>query len=277
MGGRGRAPGATGHVTRVEIYRPFGEVIERSRAALKARIPGKHPSLTKEQYVKWGMESGIHLDTIGPVCRAADDLGWVLMFRGLREMAKEHAGSFDTLPKPMEIKIKCDDDSGLVCCNEAQLKAAIDKGDVVRTYAESQKLKVIKKAVYCKDGQMKEKEVLVNERNQGFYSDMDLFAVIDIKNGDRIMMGSGREEHEPVAQVYRAQLDKLINELTGLGPEFNLIQHGADYDWADRKGGMKDEPIAIFIPFGAMLIIKTIREAEEFMLEVQRQARAYAT
>lgn len=277
MTGSGRAPGATGHDTKVEIYRPFGEVIERSRAGMKGRSPGKHPRLTMTQYVDWANASGIHPDTVGPVCRAANDLGWVLMFRSLREMAKEHAGSHDTLPKPMEIKVKCDDESGLVCCTEAELEAAKKPGGKIDPhFAETQGLKVVKRSVLCKGGVSREKNVLVNSKGQGYYSDMDLFAVVDVMNGDRIMMGSGRQEHEGVAQVYRAKLDSLINVLKERGTEYNLIQHGADYDWADRGDvKMKDEDIAIFIPFAPMMIVKTVRDTELMVMEIQRQAKQY--
>jgi hypothetical protein len=266
-----RTPSAQGHDSRIQTYRPFRDVIDAARWTLAAgRAPGR---LTKDQYRGWCLQSGIHADTLGAVYRAAAELGWVLMFRGLRDMAKEHAGEYSVLPKPMEIKIKCDQESGLVCCTEAELADAIDHGKVVRTYAETQKLKVARTAVRCKDGQTREKNLLVNAQGQGFYSDMDLFAVLDLWNGERIMMGTGEAKDEAIGSANRTKLDQLINILTPLGAQYDLIQHGSEYDWPGHKPA--DETIAAFVPFGPMLVINSEKEAVEFMLEIQRQANGY--
>jgi hypothetical protein len=156
---------------------------------------------------------------------AAFACNWHILVRPIKPAAWHHVGRGDALPKPPEIKSKTDARTGLVRMDRERLASAITWGEIDESYAKLVGLTVDSHGF------------LVNRRGQRYYSDVDLYDVIDGATGRQVNLGRGTnplEGHEA-----RTALDALVNELHGSGAPFRVIQHGAHRQWV--KGG--DSPL----------------------------------
>jgi hypothetical protein len=218
------------------------------------------PPMSLGQLSDYARRSGIHPDHLGPCRRAAAQLKWVILFRTIKQSAMDHAGDFDKLPKPMEIKVKCDPDTGMVMFKtRAEMELAIARGDIDSHYAKREGLTVDKF------------HFLVNKKGLRFYSDMDLFDVYDAETGEQIDLGDGRNENADHAQQ-RMRLDRLINVCHSLGAANVQIQHGAERQW--YKHNPRDEQVTAFTPNGNIYVLSDLQEIEDFLEKVRSRSFA---
>jgi hypothetical protein len=191
-------------------------------------------------------KSGIHPDVLGPCRRAAARLNWIIMFRPIKRSAMFHVGEFDKLPKPMAVKVKADPQTGLVRLQgEKDFQQVLKNEDegIDPVYAEKNGLKL--------DAQ----GFLVNNKGQRFFSDMDLYEVLDGDTGRQVRLGSGASAMQGLKN--RRELDILINILRPLGTDFALVQHGPQRQWVEHDPSQPNkEPITAFCPDGEILIIE---------------------
>jgi hypothetical protein len=213
------------------------------------------PRLDVPQIAQLANQSGIHPDVLGPCRRAAARLNWIIMFRPVKPSAMFHVGDFDKLPKPMPIKAKADPQTGLVKLQgEKDFQQSLKDGRIDPSYAEKQGLKLTAEGF------------LVNNKGQRFFSDMDLYEVLDGDTGRQVRLGSGASATQGLSN--RRELDILINILRRLGTDFALIQHGPERQWIKHDRSQPNtEPITAFCPDGEILIIPP-HAVERFMQTV---------
>ena len=105
-------------------------------------------------------------------------LNWIIMFRPVKPSAMFHVGDFDKLPKPMAIKAKADPQTGLVKLQgEKDFQQSLKDAASMRAMRKSRGLKLTAEGS------------LVNNKGQRFFSDMDLYEVLDGGNGP-VRLGS---------------------------------------------------------------------------------------
>jgi hypothetical protein len=211
--------------------------------------------------------TGIHPDVLGPCRRTAAKLGLVIMFRAIKPAAMEYVGQKNMLPKPPALKVKCHDQLGVIAYSgpdkEAKFKSDVMTGLITPGFKEAQGLHLdLDGTAAAQLGIRPPPDValLVDRQGRAFFSDMDLFQVLDAEQGAPVDLGSGGTDDR--AGPERAQLDAHLNILTAVGIEFALIQHGAERQWV--KHTPKDERIAAFGPDGAIWTFETYAAATEF-------------
>jgi hypothetical protein len=231
----------------------------------------KLPRLPLKEISGLATQSGVHPDVLGPCRRAAASLKWLVMVRPIKVAAMCLVGEYNKLPKPMAIKAKCNKITGMVMFeNEAALEAFINCNDIQRSYATVNGLRLAEKP---KELRLKNLYYLVNDKGQCFFSDMDLYEVLDSRTGDQITLGSGNVKLPNEGAGGRAELDKLINILKDRGTDFNLIQHGPQRQWEKHViGTPSEEAIATFCPDGEVLIIPG-GQVEPFIAQFKEIAR----
>jgi hypothetical protein len=211
--------------------------------------------------------SGIHPDVLGPCRRTAAKLGLVIMFRAIKPAAMEYVGQDNMLPKPPAVKVKCHEQLGLVAYTgpdkEAKFQNDLMSGQITVAFKDQQGLHLdLDGTAAAQLGIRTPPDValLVDRQGRAFFSDMDLFQVLDAEHGAPVDLGSGTADDR--AGPERAQLDAHLNILAALGIEFALIQHGADRQWV--KHTPKDERVVAFGPDGAIWTFETYASATEF-------------
>jgi hypothetical protein len=211
--------------------------------------------------------TGIHPDVLGPCRRTAAKLGLVIMFRAIKPAAMEYIGQYNMLPKPPALKVKCHEQLGVVAYSgtdrEAQFDNDVMQGRIAVAFKESQGLHLDLDGTAAAQLGMRpppDVALLVDRQGRAFFSDMDLFQVLDADHGAPVDLGSGGADDR--AGPERAQLDAHLNILVALGIEFALIQHGAERQWV--KHTPKDERIVAFGPDGAIWTFETYAAATEF-------------
>lgn len=208
------------------------------------------PRLSLPEISALSKAAGIHSDVLGPCRRGAAKLNWYLMFRPIKPSAMFHVGDFDKLPKPEEIKTKVDAKSGMIRYgSEREFTADQANGNIDRHYAERHGLKL--------DSQ----GFLINNKGQRFFSDMDLYDVLDGSTGRQVRLGSGGSKQQGIKN--RRALDTLINIMRPLGTAFALIQHGPDRQWVEHEP--RNEPITVFCPDGNVFVLKDDSEVHMFV------------
>jgi hypothetical protein len=215
----------------------------------------KLPRLPLKEISSLATESGVHPDVLGPCRRAAAKLNWLIMVRPIKVAAMCLVGEYSKLPKPMAIKAKCNKVTGMVMFkDQAALDASINCNDIQRSYATVNGLRLAEKP---KEIQLKNLYYLVNNKGQCFFSDMDLYEVLDSRTGEQITLGSGNVKLPNEGAGERAELDTLINILRDRGTDFNLIQHGPQRQWEKHEVGTpSEEAITTFCPDGEVFIIQ---------------------
>jgi hypothetical protein len=202
------------------------------------------PRLDVRQVAQLANQSGIHPDVLGPCRRAAARLNWIIMFRPIKRSAMFYVGDFDKLPKPVAIKAKADSKTGLVVLQgEKDFQQSLHDGRIDPSYAKKYGLKLDSEGF------------LVNNKGQRFFSDMDLYEVLDGDTGRQVRLGSGALAMQGIRN--RRELDILINILRPLGTDFALIQHGPERQWIKHDRSQPNtEPITAFCPDGEILIVE---------------------
>ncbi len=233
--------------------------------------PRDLPRLAISQISGLAAQSGIHPDVLGPVRRAAARLNWLIMVRPIKLAAMCRVGEYNKLPKPMAIKAKCHPVTGMVMFeNQAALEASINCNDIQRSYASVNGLKLSEET---KDINLKKLHFLENARGQRFFSDMDLYEVLDAGTGEPVTLGSGNANRPHEGADARTELDGLINILRDHGADFKLIQHGPQRQWEKHQiGTSSQEDIATFCPDGAVLVITSFL-VEPFITQFKDIAR----
>jgi hypothetical protein len=217
------------------------------------------PRLAVNEIATLSLASGIHPDVLGPCRRAAAKLNWYLLFRPIKTAAAFHVGDFDKLPKPVEIKTKADAESGMIRFNSAKgLEAAVACGDIDGAYAAKHGLWVDAEGF------------LRNNKGQRYFSDMDLYDVLDGDTGRQIPFGDGASPTGGVKN--RRELDILINALRPLGTSFALIQHGPDRQWV--RHSERNEHITAFCPNGNVFVLRGTSEVAAFIATAQTRRPA---
>jgi hypothetical protein len=236
-----------------------------------SRAPRKVPQLVISQISGLATQSGIHPDVLGPVRRAAAKLNWLIMVRPIKAAAMCLVGEYNKLPKPIAIKAKCHPVTGMVMFEDATaLEASINCNDIQRNYATVNGLKL---SEGIKEINLKKLRFLENDRGQRFFSDMDLYEVIDAGTGEPVTLGSGNVNLPNEGAAARGELDSLINVLRDHGADFNLIQHGPQRQWEKHQiGTSSQEDIATFCPDGEVLMITSFL-VEPFITQFKDIAR----
>lgn len=215
--------------------------------------------------------TGIHPDVLGPCRRTAAKLGLVIMFRAIKPAAMEYVGQYNMLPKPPGLKVKCHDQLGVVAYSgpdkEAKFQNDVMRGLITTTFKDQQGLHLDLDGTAATQLGIRpplDVALLVDRQGRAFFSDMDLFQVLDADHGAPVDLGSGTADDR--AGPERAQLDAHLNILTALGIEFALIQHGAERQWV--KHTPKDERVVAFGPDGAVWTFETYATATEFEQQI---------
>lgn len=217
--------------------------------------------------------TGIHPDVIGPCRRTAKKLAWILMFREIKREAMQYVGQVNMLPKPEGMKRKTLPKVGVVAYSGSRDEKEDEfKADLAKTpddywidpaFAASAGLKIdfdgtaaSKAGVRLPEGT----SMLVDAQGRGFFSDMDLFQVLDGNTGALVELGDGARSTAGHAER-RTTLDAGINILRAVGVELcgikdqdmekhALIQHGAARQWSENRP--TDEVVAAVTPDGAV-------------------------
>ena len=213
------------------------------------------PRLQAREIGDLASRSGIHPDILGPCRRAAARLNWVLMFRPIKVAAMHHVGEFTKLPKPMEIKAKADFETGLVkLTNQADFEQALTDGRIDPEYARRNGLTLDRE------------NFLINAKGQKFFSDMDLYEVLNGTSGRQVHLGAGESATQGLGN--RRELDTLINLLRPMGTDFALIQHGPERQWIKHDHTKPNsEPVTAFCPDGTVLVLAP-HEVDDFIRQV---------
>jgi hypothetical protein len=220
--------------------------------AYDVRLPYR---LSLTEIAALARHTGIHPDVLGPCRRTAAKLGWVLMFRAIKPAAMEYVGQYNMLPKPPALKVKCHEQLGVIAYSgpdkEAQYQNDVRAGKIDGVYNQRQGLHLDMDGTAAGLLGIRpppDTVLLVDREGRGFYSDMDMFQVLDARAGKPVSLGSGGPDDR--AGPERARLDSYLNILASLGIEFGLIQHGAERQWSQHAP--KNERVAAFGPDGAI-------------------------
>lgn len=216
-------------------------------------------------------QSGIHPDVLGPLRRAAAKLNWVVMVRPIKTAAMCLVGEFGKLPKPMEVKAKCNAETGMVMLEGPEdLQLALTDGRIDQTYARVNGLRLSEGS---ENIQGKQLCYLENTHGQRYFSDMDLYEVLDATSGDQVRLGSGCPTLPNEGAEGRAALDEMINILRELGTDFALIQHGPERQWIKHDhAAPQEEAVTAFCPDGTVLIVQP-HEIAGFIASIKQRAR----
>jgi hypothetical protein len=211
--------------------------------------------------------SGIHEGVLGPLRRAATLLDWIIFVRPVKVSAMFHCGDFDKLPKPMGIKAKCNPVTGMVMFEGPDdFERALSDGRIDPGYARVHGLALGESPVPV-PGASRPLHYLVNGRGQRYYSDMDLYDVLEGTTGRPVILGTGGTPHSGVKN--RRELDILINILRPLGTDFALIDHGPQRQWVKHDHHNPwPEPIAVFCPGGEVFVLPP-GEVDSFIAQLQ--------
>lgn len=222
------------------------------------------PKLELDEIANLSRSSGIHPDVLGPCRRAASKLNWIIMVRPIKTSAMFHVGDFDKLPKPMEVKAKCNAKTGMVMLkDEADFQKALSDGRINPAYAKANGLHLSVEPTMVQGRKL---YYLVNKRGQRFFSDMDLFEVLNGTTGRQIQLGRGLSPTQGMAN--RRELDILINIMRRLGTDFALVQHGPERQWVKHDPTQSSsEPVTVFCPDGNVFILPPA-QIDEFIQQV---------
>ena len=213
--------------------------------------------------------TGIHEGVLGPLRRAATRLDWIIFVRPVKVSAMFHCADFDKLPKPMGIKAKCSPVTGMVMFESpADFERALSDGRVDPGYARVHGLALDASPVEV-PGAARPLHYLVNGRGQRYYSDMDLYDVLDGTTRRQVILGTGAT-HTPHSGVKnRRELDILINALRPLGVDFALIDHGPQRQWVKHDHSNPwPESITVFCPGGEVFVLPP-GEVDSFIAQLQ--------
>ncbi len=210
------------------------------------------PRLPLKDIAALSKKSGVHPDVLGPCRRAAAKLNWFIMVRPIKASAMFHVGDFNKLPKPMAIKAKCHPSTGMVMLkNEADFKRALSDGRIDPGYARVNGLHIAPKPTFIQGRPL---HFLFNKKGQRFFSDMDLYEVLNGTTGRQVQLGRGGTPTQGIKN--RRELDILINTMRGLGTDFGLVQHGPDRQWVKHDHSKPNtESVTVFCPDGKVFIL----------------------
>jgi hypothetical protein len=210
--------------------------------------------LTFAQVKHVARATGLSPRLVAALHRAAFRLNWHVLVRPIKHAAWHHVGRADRLPKPPEIKTKTDTATGFIRLDRKGLADEIARGSIGRAYAEHVGLTIDAEGF------------LVNRRGHRFYSDVDLYDVIDGATGRQVNLGRGMDPGEGAEN--RTALDDMINELHAHGAPFSLIQHGAHRQWAkagDHPLHGLDARIVAFRPHGVVTYLDDEHAVASFL------------
>ena len=215
------------------------------------------PRLTLDQTRSMMGATGIHEGVLGPLRRASAKLNWIIMVRPIKPSAMFHCGDFNKLPKPMAIKAKCHTVTGMVMLEgRADLDAALRDGRIDPGYAMRQGLTLDPAAAQVPHSSVP-LHYLVNARGQRYYSDMDLFEVLDGDTGRQAILGTGNPAKPHSGVNLRRELDILVNIMRPLGTDFALIDHGPQRQWVKHDHTKQwHEPLSVFCPDGHVFVLQ---------------------
>lgn len=225
--------------------------------------------LTLSETSAWMNKTGIHEGVLGPLRRAAIKLNWIIIVRPVKVSAMFHCADFDKLPKPMGIKAKCHPATGMVMFkDEADFQRAIVHGKINYGYAKVHGLRLDSTPVSV-PGEPTPLRFLVNKKGQRYYSDMDLYDVLDGSTGRQVILGTGAENKPYSGVNWRRELDILINIMRPLGTDFALIDHGPQRQWVKHDHRTPwHEPLSVFSPEGFVFVLQP-GEIKGFIRSVQ--------
>lgn len=228
------------------------------------------PRLTLDQTRTLMNESGIHEGVLGPLRRASAKLDWIIFVRPVKVSAMFHCGDFDKLPKPMGIKAKCHPVTGMVMLEGPEdLARALTDGRIDPGYARVHGLTLDPTPVSVA-GAPRPLHYLLNARGQKYYSDMDLYDVLDGSTGRQVILGTGAAGTPHSGVKNRRELDILINVLRPLGTDFALIDHGPQRQWVKHDHTTPwPEPVTVFCPDGEVFVLGP-GKVDSFIAEIQR-------
>ncbi len=232
-------------------------------------------TLPVSSYITIMEKTGIHEGVLGPCRQVAKTMALILMFRHIKPAAMEYVGQVNMLPKPSSIKRKTFGQYGVIAYessaeNAAEIKEKEFADDIARGaagfgidrhYAEAHGLRIDhdgsaagKAGIRLTDGA----SLLVDKQGRGFFSDMDLFQVLDAVAGNPVEFGDGVNDTSTQTER-RTKLDRSINVMINVGvnlvrpdevDRYGLVQHGAERQYADHKA--RDETVAAITPDGAV-------------------------
>jgi hypothetical protein len=256
-----------GTVSAREWARRFAE---RRRFARHGSHDVDLPGLSAGETADLMSSTGIHEGVLGPLRRAAHKLNWFVFVRPVKVSAMFHCGDFDKLPKPMGIKAKCHPVTGMVMLEgDEDFRRALSDGRIDPGYASIHGLHLDPTPVAV-PGSARPLHYLVNRRGQRYYSDMDLYEVLDADTGRRVVLGTGDPSRPHSGVNRRRELDILINVLRPLGTDFALIDHGPQRQWVKHDHGTPwSEPITVFCPDGSVFVLPP-GEVDSFIGQLTR-------
>ena len=155
----------------------------------------------------------------------------------------------------MEVKAKCNAETGMVMLEGPDdYQQALQDGRIDQAYAKVNGLRLSEASEKIHGKQL---FYLENKNGQRFFSDMDLYEVLDAKSGEQVRLGSGSPTDPSEGAEGRAALDEMINILRGLGTDFALIQHGPERQCIKHDHqAVQVEPVTAFCPDGEVLIVQ---------------------
>ena len=215
------------------------------------------PRLSLDETSGLMRRTGIHEGVLGPLRRAAVKLNWIIFVRPVKVSAMFHCGDFDKLPKPMAIKAKCHPSTGMVMFeDEADFRLALTDRRIEPTYAIANGLDIDPTPTRV-PGHPHALHYLVNKKGQRYFSDMDLYEVLNGATGRQVILGTGQEGMPFSGINWRRELDILINIMRPLGVDFALIDHGPQRQWVKHNHKVQwHEPLSVFCPDGAVLVLQ---------------------
>lgn len=214
------------------------------------------PPLTLDETRHFMGVTGIHEGVLGPLRRAAVKLDWIIMVRPVKISAMFHCGDFDKLPKPMAIKAECHPLTGMVMFNDqADFDLALTDRRIQPGYAQINGLHIDPEPTSV-PGQPAPLHYLVNEKGQRYFSDLDLYDVLDGVTGRQVILGTGAPDKPFSGVNWRRELDILINIMRPLGTDFALIDHGPQRQWVKHDDTVVwHEPLSVFCPDGLVFVL----------------------
>lgn len=222
------------------------------------------PRLTLDETKDLMNLTGIHEGVLGPLRRAAVKLDWIIIVRPVKISAMFHCGDFDKLPKPMAIKAKCHPETGMVMFkDQADFDLALTDQRIEPGYAEMYGLHIDPTPTTV-PGEPTPLHYLVNKKGQRYYSDMDLYDVLDGTTGRQVILGTGAPDKPFSGINWRRELDILINILRPMGTDYALIDHGPQRQWVKHDDTVQWlESLTVFFPDGLVFILEP-REIDGF-------------